>query len=317
MTRQPLDKEHIDKQLRSLLADLGMQHPRHVFPKLLFHYTTPHGLLGIMQSNRIWATNVRYMNDSSELSYTYGLTHEIISELRSKEKNENVQYCFDCFGSYIKEGDLYNDFLDVFAFCLCQEGDQLSQWREYSEKGTGFSLGFDASMITGKHINRYGNYYSLIKVIYNRSTQRKYLEDVIARCISELISLAKIAPDNQIPELVFEFCRVLDTGISTLAVQFKDPAFHEENEWRIVYIQPSIDIIDDIKFRYSNRLIIPYIELDLSAPVGSSNSRLPITKIFQGPQSHPEIGKYSLSLLLKQLKFDDIVVCQSSVPLRF
>lgn len=256
------------------------------------------------------------MNDSSELSYTYDLTHEIISEMRSKEQDELVQYFFDCFGNYIKEDNLYNDFFDVFASCFCQEGDQLSQWREYSEKGTGFSIGFNATLITNEHIKRYSN-YGLVKVIYDRSTQHKYLKYVIVSCMSELISLAKLATTDQIPKLIFEFCGVLDAGISTYAAQYKDAAFHEENEWRIVYIKPSIDIIDDIKFRYSNRLIIPYVELDLSAPVDSPGGRLPITAMFQGPQSHPEIGKYSLSLLLKQLKYNDIVIRQSSVPLRF
>lgn len=316
MTNQTLDKEHISKQIKSLLADLGNHRHRHPCPDSLFHYTSPHGLLGIMQSNRIWATNVRYMNDSTELSYTYSLAHEIISGMRSKENSQIVQYFFDCFGNYIKEDNLYNDFFDVFAFCFCEKGDQLSQWREYSERGTGFSIGFDAPMITNEHIKRYSN-YGLVKVIYDRPTQRTYLEYVIVSCMSELISLAKLAMTDQIPELVFEFCRALDAGISTYAAQYKDEAFHEENEWRIVYIRPSIDIISEIKFKHSNRIIIPYVELDLTASEVSFGCRLPITSIFQGPQSHPEIGKYSLSLLLKQLKFDDVVIYKSSVPLRF
>ena len=91
------------------------------------------------------------------------------------------------------------------------------------------------------------------------------MEYVIISCMSELISLAKLAAPDQIPKLVFEFCRALDAGISTYAAQYKDWAFHEENEWRIVYIRPSIDIIFEIKFKSSNRLIIPYVELDLSS----------------------------------------------------
>ena len=316
MVKEALYKEHITQTIRSLLADLGMHRHRHPCPELLFHYTSPDGLLGILQSNRIRTTNVRYMNDSSELFYTYKLAQEIIATMRSTEKNEVAQYFFDCFGNYIKEDNIYNDFFDVFAFCLCEEGDQLSQWREYSERGTGYAVGFNANLITNEHIKRYEN-YGLIKVIYDRSLQSKHLEYVIISCMSELIGLAKVAPKDQIPALVFEFCRALDAGISTYAAQYKDDAFHEEKEWRIVYIVPSIDIINEIKFKTSNRVIVPYLEIDVSSSAGPFGNRLPIKSIFQGPQSHPEIGKYSLSLLLKQLKYEDVVICKSSVPLRF
>ena len=316
MADQTFDKELLSKRIKSLLADLGNHRHRHPHPQVLFHYTSPPGLLGIMQSNRIWATNVRYMNDSSELSYTYNLANEIITDMRSKEKNEIVQFFFDSFANYVKEDNLYNDFFDVYAFCFCENGDQLSQWREYSERGTGFAIGFDAELITNKHIQRYDN-YGLVKVIYDRSTQIKYLEYVIVSCMSELISLAKLATSEQVPHLVFEFCRALDAGISTYAVQYKDKAFQEEKEWRIVYIQPSVDIIKEIKFTCSKRIIIPYLELDLTGSVASCANKLPITSIFQGPQSHPEIGNYSLGLLLKQMNYENVVIHKSSVPLRF
>ena len=59
MTNEDLRKDEIDKRIRELLANLGKHRHRYPYPNLLFHYTSPHGLLGIMQSNKIWATNVR------------------------------------------------------------------------------------------------------------------------------------------------------------------------------------------------------------------------------------------------------------------
>jgi len=35
-------------------------------PKLLYHYTTQEGLLGILEKASIWATHYRYLNDASE-----------------------------------------------------------------------------------------------------------------------------------------------------------------------------------------------------------------------------------------------------------
>lgn len=35
-------------------------------PRTLYHYTSDSGLLGIIETKSIWATNVRYLNDSKE-----------------------------------------------------------------------------------------------------------------------------------------------------------------------------------------------------------------------------------------------------------
>src|SRR4030042_6131247 len=298
MAEENLNTELIHKRIKLLLADFGSKRHRHFPPRVLFHYTSAPALLGIIKSNKIWATNIRYMNDSSELSYTYDLANEIITRMRSEQKNKIAQYFFECFADYIKGNNLYNYFFDVYAFCFCEDGDQLSQWREYAERGIGFAIGFNAEMITDKHVQQYKN-YGLVKVIYERSTQIKYLEYVIISCMHELSSLAKLCKKMQMPDLVFDFCRALDAGISTYAVQYKDKAFQEEKEWRIVYIQPSIDIIDKIEFRFSKEILIPYIELDLTGSSKALTNKLPITSIIQGPQSHPEIGSYSLKLFLK------------------
>jgi hypothetical protein len=37
-------------------------------PDVLHHYTSSEGLLGIIQAHELWATNVLYLNDASELS---------------------------------------------------------------------------------------------------------------------------------------------------------------------------------------------------------------------------------------------------------
>ena len=36
-------------------------------PRLLYHYTTQAGLIGILESKSIWATHGLYLNDASEL----------------------------------------------------------------------------------------------------------------------------------------------------------------------------------------------------------------------------------------------------------
>ena len=47
-------------------------------PTILFHYTTPTGLLGISSSKKIWATDIRFLNDKKEFQHSLDITHSLI-----------------------------------------------------------------------------------------------------------------------------------------------------------------------------------------------------------------------------------------------
>ena len=47
-------------------------------PSVLFHYTTPIGLLGISQSKQIWATDLRFLNDKKEFQHSLDIIHSIL-----------------------------------------------------------------------------------------------------------------------------------------------------------------------------------------------------------------------------------------------
>jgi hypothetical protein len=49
-------------------------------PDLLFHYTDAAGLLGIIDSRKLWMTKVQYLNDKSELNYAFDLMREEIDQ---------------------------------------------------------------------------------------------------------------------------------------------------------------------------------------------------------------------------------------------
>jgi len=45
--------------------------------KLLYHYTSLEGLLGIIECKSIWASKILYLNDASGLNYSKGLLNNI------------------------------------------------------------------------------------------------------------------------------------------------------------------------------------------------------------------------------------------------
>ncbi|MGA3345583.1 MAG: HepT-like ribonuclease domain-containing protein, partial [Terracidiphilus sp.] len=55
-------------------------------PELLYHYTTQEGLLGILKSRSIWASHIRFLNDTSEGKIFLGAFTEILEEMRKNNQ---------------------------------------------------------------------------------------------------------------------------------------------------------------------------------------------------------------------------------------
>jgi hypothetical protein len=51
-------------------------------PETLYHYTTQDGVLGIVRSGELWATNVQYMNDRREFFLALETAAERLKKLR-------------------------------------------------------------------------------------------------------------------------------------------------------------------------------------------------------------------------------------------
>jgi hypothetical protein len=51
------------------------------------HYTTLAGLLGIVKTESIWATNIKFLNDEQEFLHALGLIKEIIATSKITNKD--------------------------------------------------------------------------------------------------------------------------------------------------------------------------------------------------------------------------------------
>ncbi len=74
-------------------ADLGAITASRQPPQRLHHYTTLNGLLGITASHSLWASDVRYMNDASELSYAADFVAEIVTKTVARSRTRFSDQC--------------------------------------------------------------------------------------------------------------------------------------------------------------------------------------------------------------------------------
>ncbi|WP_165368508.1 DUF2971 domain-containing protein [Serinicoccus sediminis] len=320
------------------------------YPDLLYHYTSLDGLEGIITSSSIWASDPRFLNDSSELTYAAGLVDEWVQEAVSSSTSVSEQvksYLPDLHGLV----DMPAMGLHPFIACFCEEGDLLSQWRGYGSSQAPVSIGLSLRPSVSRL--RLPNQTTLEKVVYDPNQQRAAVTEVVE---TWLITLAALLDDGfprsaLLPEPARE---ALMRALREQYLCFKHPSFSEEREWRLIKlidvdaeIEHALNVESDkmvaaaarkmkalgrtferppnlaasregvrVNFRKSAIGLIPYVELKLHET--SLPPRLPLRSVRHGPTAHPDLAVDSLRMFLRSCGYNPAVaVNASAVPLRF
>ncbi len=279
-------------------------------PPLLFHYTKIPGLIGILKEGNLWATDFRFLNDSSELEYARELIfNRIEKEISSREKSAKHRVFWErCKEVFKTRPSNYR-----FLLCFCENGDLLSQWRGYTGGSVGFCIGFDSTIINELSITDPG--FFLRRVIYDPEIQLKIIDDIISQ-INECIEKNAIGrPAEEENNIIAYIGHVAGIIIEEFLYTFKHPSFYEEKEWRCVLTSGLSNDLEALKFRTSDASIVPYTELRF--PVVNKCTLLPIKKIVQGPTANKDFGRIAVVSLLLKYAYDFVEVEDSSVPLRF
>src|SRR5476649_781416 len=108
-------------------------------PSRLYHYTSLNGILGILDSGSIRASEVRYLNDSAEVALAFKLMAREIAERRKAITDSGPGEILNQFHDWIDIRSSRGPMIFVTAFT--QNGNLLSQWRGYSPSAQGVSFG--------------------------------------------------------------------------------------------------------------------------------------------------------------------------------
>jgi hypothetical protein len=301
----------------------------------LFHYTTAGGLIGILQSQSLFATHANFLNDSAECRILSRLLKpqiageiaEIVPTLIKrgrligdvyKEHGEKIhemqaEAALDSiFTSIEKIAPFY-----ITSFCIHDptepeyENGLLSQWRGYANGG--FAIEFDELAIDelGKAENNAHRYQGILtdQVSYDGHSKRAKIEQF--KGIGKAF-LRKLFED-QGGDLVQDFGDEIDLHKFTrpfleVLPFLKDPGFSEEREYRIAALcnRPGVAEDGDVRtpkellFRESKSgSVIPYVPL-----FAGLGTKLPIKGILIGPHVNQANQANALSLLLERCGID-------------
>ncbi len=255
---------------------------------LLFHYTNADALIKIVRSGKLWATNFRFLNDLSEVRYGLDLANELL--------DSEIEGCNDEFRDRVRKSmndSFSNGAVTPYVVSFCDRGDLLSQWRIYASQGAGISLALDRTKMSSVFDEA-----RPMPITYNPEVQRQ----IVSESAREYGALLPSWPNHE------EAIRMnLVSLLATEFAAFKHPAFSEEQEWRLMKLQPGTS---EMCFRGGRLGVVPYIELE---PVPGES--LPIKKIVQGPTAD-RVSATSIRMLLDRCGYSKVTIEPSRIPLR-
>src|SRR2546425_5731767 len=257
--------DRIDRQLDLLYREVREINPH--LPTRLFHFTDSQGCIGIFVNQTLWASNADFLNDASEPEYALGVLKEVAEQTISRLPAGTASRALENFWPWLVR-QRQQQGPHLYVFCLSEHDDLLSQWRAYGGYGAGYAIGFNSGELC-KLLERAEGQY-LVKIAYDRHEQEAEAKSVFGKIIrvvdefekSDLpLTRARLGGEA---DLIDEKIRTAFLSeIIRLRARFKDAAFREEGEWRVVqFLHPGMSD-PQVRFRSSANAIVPYVELQL------------------------------------------------------
>ncbi len=257
----------------------------------LYHYTTLTGLLGIVRDKHLWASDIRYMNDSAELKHAADLIRLEVQEriARGRGKADLLGQFVDWVDNRITNGHL------LFGASFRSHGNLLSQWRGYSDHGKGVSIGFSAEYILQCAIRQN---FQIGKCLYEPERQKELIQQIVD-AVESHVSTTLQGNDSR-EELAAKYRLVFESielDLLRIASILKHPSFREEMEWRLVSPVYTDHREAPLHFREAHSMLVPYVTFNLQ----QEPDRPPqLDHLYLGPTSNIHISMNSLKMFLTQ-----------------
>ena len=255
-------------------------------PRTIYHYTDDRGLRGILETGRLWFTNIFYLNDPSELNHGITLALEILKSRANESQQREVSFFYERFAHTMNEH--IEETAHFFVCCFSKTDEDLGQWRAYADDGRGYAIGFDASVLEtafSKAELPKINLHSAFPVTYKDENLCEILERLVVATIPAISTPQGMGLEQG---KILEFLKLLSVSLALQCVHislfFKHESYSNEREYRFLQIFPADKPVLDLKLRSRPYSLVPYREFDWKG--GAADS---IKELVVGPASDPKI----------------------------
>jgi hypothetical protein len=218
-----------------LWADVQPTVPPRALP-LLAHYTSIGTLERVARNGELWLSNPLYMNDVDELRFGINLGLQAVRAhpaLRDALPPEVYNALLDAYDGLFEAFDNDSAF-DVYVFSCSEHtpevGDDglLSMWRGYGGNGNGVAMVFDWSLLPLAADSP----LMLRQVQYMSHEESEVWMDAKLTRFAALLGRLDVTA-----EAAAAAAEALFERVKLFALFTKHRGFHEEREWRLVYLR--------------------------------------------------------------------------------
>jgi hypothetical protein len=220
----------------------------------VWHYTDLAGLVGIVESDALWATSLASLNDTSELEYGLSIIRAVWASCVRTALPDRAVELIDLALRDVPTGV---EPSKVFVFSASKDSDLLNQWAHYGGAG-GFALGISTTRkfeVQGREPFEQVESLPILDgwraVLYDRESQEEHARMLLQNALQRFNTSfsGQGFDDAAATERIM---------LNTHAAFWKHPAFFGEQEVRYVTALP---LDSRPKFRVSGSRLIPYVVL--------------------------------------------------------
>ncbi|MDI4653185.1 MULTISPECIES: DUF2971 domain-containing protein [Pseudoalteromonas] len=276
---------------------------------MIYHYCRPEGFLNIVKSQKIWACDLKKMNDPAELVLGFSIIRDLWDTVFPEQK-----------GTF-KDNDIEHVRFFYVGTSFSKNKDLLSQWRSYAGDGCGVSIGFlendlfkansERHQVPVEHRKEVGSEYTVSKprfkledVFYNKESFTNFIKDKMLsfRETNGVPFKKKDGEPTSLNHVLFY------TELMEASCLLKSSFYEEEQEVRLFsslwyeplkvqsYSSPS-DFDLRLDFRASSNGLIAYTPVRL---IGYEHKA--IKEVILGPKSESSIEEIQLFLRLNSFE---------------
>ncbi|MEQ1794242.1 MAG: DUF2971 domain-containing protein [Nitrospira sp.] len=274
--------------IAKLVQELYAERPK----QALYHYTSLDGVRGIVDTGSLRATEIRYFSDAAEMKHA---VDRLIPEIWFREGfGRSNPKLLSQLREWLSHRLIAGHML--YVGCFTSNGNLLSQWRSYCPKAKGVSLGFDQTKLSAAATRQH---WRVGKCIYDPEEQ----EVIVTKILDEIERLAEKRGENTDPSkrhpsnAFHDIFEEIETDLLHMAALLKHPAFHEEQEWRLVSPVVTNYVEASIEYREGSSMLVPFMNFRLPE---ASDRRIDMEHVILGPTPNPNISMESLSNYLSK-----------------
>jgi len=153
-------------------------------PPVMYHYTRREGLQGIFNSQVLWATSIRYLNDANEFTTAVQAAESVIHEIGSNVLEGFKKTALDNFRSWIAPQN--NQQYQAYVCSFSEDWNSLSQWRSYCRAGDGYAIGFDTKVLNELAFRQ--GFSPLKPCLYDEWPQKELIRSLLTTELDQLHS---------------------------------------------------------------------------------------------------------------------------------